>query len=99
MQPPTLNNGMVCPASWEAVDELPDKICLICLNPPDGHFSESTVNALETPELTRERCAKVLDEMAEKAKHAGIGRDDTESVVVVLEIGAARIRALPEEKP
>ena len=48
-------------------------------------------------EQTRERCAKVLDEMAEKAKHEAAGRDDTESVIVVLEIAAARIRALPEE--
>jgi len=46
---------------------------------------------------TRERCAKVLDEMAEKAKHEAPERDDTESVIVVLEIGAARVRALPEE--
>jgi len=48
---------------------------------------------------TRERCAKVLDEMAEMVKREAIPiRDDAEGVLIALEAGSARIRALPEEE-
>jgi len=48
---------------------------------------------------TRERCAKVLDEMAEKVKREAMPiRDDAEGVLIALEAGSARIRALPMEE-
>jgi len=67
----------------------------------DPGFVDQLVKAerSRTFEQTRERCAKVLDEMAEKVKREAMPiRDDAEGVLIALEAGSARIRALPEEE-